>query len=341
MNLMRTTLYKRYKGSLGLFLALALVCTLTPPPAMAAPGGIIQNGSNTGDPPGQVPANGFLFEPEVPLNSLKTVPIWNDLEQLLDNPYNVVPCSSLPATPPAGMDPVVWGLIRNTPGTTQITGSPTAPIYPAYCTTSAVVRRPGFGVTLPPLLVHPLNYNPTDGEEMRLLNPGYSGGRWVVPDELVQCSEASTLPVGTPVRTLCALRGFSPTDWLWSYKSVLITNGSRVLETEIDYNAPVRPDVANNTGALTAFTLAAVASNTTLGLLGATTALDQTCVTSLEVFPPEGDLMCGGDPGEPGYAGFGVLRAGTLRNTQYSTPAVPGVASPGTAIPASARLFDP
>src|SRR5439155_15797610 len=145
MNLMRTTLYKRYKVSLGLFLALALVFTLTPPPAMAAPGGTITNGSTTGRVciggatagracttnaqcgtggtcTAQVPANGFLFEPEVPLNSLKNVPIWNDLEQLLDNPYNVVPCSSLSATPPAGMDPVVWGLIRNTPGTTQITG---------------------------------------------------------------------------------------------------------------------------------------------------------------------------------------------------------------------------
>src|SRR2546423_1005678 len=98
-------------------------------------------------------------------------------------------------------------------------------------------------------------------------------------------------------------------------------------------------EAPNNALALAAFT-AAVASNTTLGLLGATAALDATCVTSLEVFPPEGDLICGGDPGEPGYAGFGVLRAGTLRNTQYSTPAVPGVASPGTAI-TTQRLFDP
>src|SRR4051812_17123986 len=119
MNRMHTTLSKRYKAGLGLFLALALVCTLTPPPVMAAPGGIIQSGSNTGDPPGQVPANGFLFEPEVPLNSLKTVPTWNELEQLLDNPYTVAPCSSLPAT----VDP----LVRNTPGTTQITGSPVVP----------------------------------------------------------------------------------------------------------------------------------------------------------------------------------------------------------------------
>src|SRR2546423_13649458 len=98
-------------------------------------------------------------------------------------------------------------------------------------------------------------------------------------------------------------------------------------------------EAPNNALALAAFT-AAASSNTAVGLLAATAALDQTCVTSLEVFPPEGDLMCGGDPGEPGYAGFGVLRAGPLRNTQYSTPAVPGVASPGTAI-TTQRLFDP
>src|SRR2546423_13586091 len=98
-------------------------------------------------------------------------------------------------------------------------------------------------------------------------------------------------------------------------------------------------EAPNNALALAAFT-AAASSNTAVGLLAATAALDQTCVTSLEVFPPEGDLMCGGDPGEPGYAGFGVLRAGALRNTQYSTPAVPGVAAPGTAI-TTQRLFDP
>src|SRR5260370_4613957 len=83
-----------------------------------------------------------------------------------------------------------------------------------------------------------------------------------------------------------------------------------------------------------------MASNSVPGLLAATAALDQTCVTSLEVFPPEGDLMCGGDPGEPGYAGFGVLGPGAAHPTQYSTPAVPGVASPGTAI-TTQRLFDP
>src|SRR5919197_6220660 len=38
-----------------------------------------------------VPA--FLFEPEVAFSSLKAMPTWNELEQLLDNPYATVLCS--------------------------------------------------------------------------------------------------------------------------------------------------------------------------------------------------------------------------------------------------------
>src|SRR5437016_5580753 len=43
-----------------------------------------------------------------------SAPIWNELEKL-DNPYQVVPCSALPAT----VDP----LVQSTPGTRQIKGS--------------------------------------------------------------------------------------------------------------------------------------------------------------------------------------------------------------------------
>src|SRR3989442_8762964 len=131
--------------------AMTVLLAVTSPNAQQ--GGTTLNGSVSADPNGNlglVPKNGFLFEPEVPLASLKTVPIWNELEQLLDNPYNVALCSSLPLA--------VDELVRNTPGTTQITGSPTATIYPAYCTTAAVVRPPGVRVTVPPLLVLPLNF---------------------------------------------------------------------------------------------------------------------------------------------------------------------------------------
>ena len=108
-------------------------------PALAAPGGTTQNGRATSfqfNPP----FIGFLFEPEVPLNSLKTLPIWNELEQLLDNPYRVQTCATSTSTAP---------LVQGTPGTTQITGSPNTPIWPAYCS-NGVVRRPGFGSLLPP-----------------------------------------------------------------------------------------------------------------------------------------------------------------------------------------------
>ena len=123
------------------YLCLALAGPVTP--AMAAPGDIVTNGTSTGI---TVP-NAFLFEPEVPFTSLKNVPTWSELEQLLDNPYMVTP------------DPA-------TPGNDQG--------FPSYRATG-MTRRPGFGVTLPSLLVHPLNYNPTTGEEMRLINPGYRG----------------------------------------------------------------------------------------------------------------------------------------------------------------------
>src|SRR5919204_2684345 len=109
--------------------AKALACLLAFLPLAAAPqaGGTTTNGTSSAFDPvtgAQIVIPGFLFEPEVPLASLKTAPIWNELERLLDNPYQVALCSSL-----AGADP----LVQTTPGTTQITGSPTTPIYPAYC----------------------------------------------------------------------------------------------------------------------------------------------------------------------------------------------------------------
>lgn len=267
--------------------ALALALTLRAAPALAAPGGLTTNGASTD--PAIVP--GFLFEPEFPLQSMKSVPIWNELEQLLDNPYAVQTCATLPAAVPA--------LIRNTPGTTVLPGSPPAVVYPAYCTrvapstpngTDVVVRRPSFGVTLPPLLVHPLNYNPTTGEEMRLLNPAFPGASWLVPGALEQ-------DPGDPNR------------WIWSYERVSVSAGAGRVprdEAEIDYNAPVKPDF-------------------TVPRSGVPTLADLVCITTTEAVPPEGSVLCGGDPGEPGYAGFGVWSS-----AGYSTPAVPGGTVSGT-----------
>src|SRR5919197_865612 len=277
-----------------------LVClfALLPLAASAQAGGTTRNGTGSAidangvAQPGIV-IPGFLFEPEVPLASLKTAPIWNELEKLLDNPYQVALCSSL-ATGRANP------LVRNTPGTTLITSgvnsSPIVPVYPAYCSnfaadpvTGNVRGRPEFGVTLPPLMVHPLNYNPTTGEEMRLLNPTFPGAPWKVPDRI--------LPSAT-----------DPNMWQWTYRDVMVTPGSTRIEpgaAEIDYNAPIAADVS-------------------------------ACSSTTDPFPaPEGAITCGGDPGEPNYPGFGVLSP-----TAYSTPAVPGVASPGTAI-TNQRLFAP
>ena len=233
-----------------------ILCLVFPAaPALAAPGGIITNGTSTGI----AVANGFLFEPEVPFTSLKNVPTWSELEQLLDNPYAFA------------ADP-------GTPGNDQG--------FPSY--RSNITRRPGFGVALPQFLVHPLNYNPTTGEEMRLLNPGFPATSFEVTSELVEG------PTGT---------------FTWTRTPATISAGSDRLDPAeppaIDYNNPVGADIF-------------------------------TCVTTTETVPPEGSILCGADPGEPSYAGFGVNAA-----NGYSTPAVPAIASAGTTIPATARLFDP
>jgi cytochrome c peroxidase len=239
--------------------AAILLYSITVLPVSAQSGGIVANGTNTG-----ITTPGFLFEPEVPFTSLKNVPTWSELEQMLDNPYVATPD---PATP------------GNDNG------------FPSYRATG-VIRRPGFGVTLPSFLVHPLNYNPTTGEEMRLINPEYPGGTFNVIDQLVLSGDPLT---GT---------------YTWTTTSANISPGSSRInvtepETHIDYNNPIGADVPF-------------------------------CAISLETAPPEGALLCGGDPGEPNYFGFGVNNP-----AGYSTPAVPGVASPGDFISSTARLFDP
>src|ERR671935_717789 len=145
--------------------ALACLLAFLPLAASAQPGGTTTNGTSSAFDPvtgAQIVIPGFLFEPEVPLASLKTAPIWNELERLLDNPYQVALCSALSTTR-------ATALVRNTPGTTLIVSgtnsSPIVPVYPAYCSnfpvdpaTGNVRGRPEFGVALPPLMVHPLNY---------------------------------------------------------------------------------------------------------------------------------------------------------------------------------------
>jgi cytochrome c peroxidase len=306
---MRSALCEASKSGLALFLAFTLVVTLTPPPMMAQDGGTVKNGSNTTAPfaPAGTVVNGFLFEPEVPLSSLKGVPTWNEIEQLLDNPYAVALCSTLPTAPP---------LVQNTP--------PTENGFPSFCTTT-VTRRPSFGgVALPPLLVDGLNYNPTTGEYMRILNPNYPGGSWVVPDQLVQNGTSTT--------------------YYQTYKRIDVTAGSDRIgidpvtgrpEHEIDYNSPITADFALPNVVVPLLPLFNPFPNILIGL--------ETCIAQTEAAPPEGSTLCGGDTGEPGlnlarprqYSNLATANANVLTNK--STPG--NLLQPGGSAVIQARNF--
>jgi hypothetical protein len=156
-------------------------------------------------------------------------------------------------------------------------------------------------------LIHPLNYNYQGGEELRLLNIEYAGGDWQVPDQLVQCSTPAgqALPLCDGDRTVNTLAGpvttgpFSPNRFVFTYRNIVVSPGSERIEDDeaaTNYNSPIAPDV-------------------------------DTCIISVDQFfvpgpspigsvpTGEGMMICGADPGEPGYAGFGVL-AGDI-STQY------------------------
>jgi cytochrome c peroxidase len=274
----------------------ALACIVSPVRAQ----NLIRNGRDTG-----ITTPGFLFEPEVPMASLKTAPIWNEIEQLLDDPYGVAPCASLPTAPL---------LLQNTPGAGdgRTPGVP-ADFFPSYCTVS-VVRRPGFGVALPPLLVSPLNYDLASGEEMRLLNPKYPGGDFDISGSCT-CIPAGVAPapgfpacdVGVPFGVGAAGEGCVP-----PVNIVAISPGADRAEpgeAAIDLNTPFSRDT-------------------------------RVCIVSTEI--PEGALICGGDPGEPDYLGFGVLDNPDTP-AGYSTPGVPlaAGASPTTVLTPSDLLYDP
>lgn len=241
-----------YRWPTFLCMAVALTLMLIPSPAVAQlancttpasnPGGVINNGAATqpcfvapadqaaAGLPGQfltspglnfALAPGFLFEPETPFASLKEVPTWNEIEQLLDNPYVV---AYDPTTPPNFQGfPSYRSIVCATP-----------------TSTGCLQRRPSFdtpgstlygnqGNPLPGLLTHALNYNPGTGKEMRLLNPGFPATSWIVPNQVFR-----------PSPTLL------PNLWMWNYSQVTVSPGStRVNDTEIDYNGPEAPQVLN------------------------------------------------------------------------------------------------
>jgi cytochrome c peroxidase len=284
----------------------AILCLTMAPlsvtPAMAQPtisGNIIDNS-------GLIPFQQafFAFEVESALGSLKDVAIWDELEQMLDNPYQFAPDPSVPGNEQGYPSFRLTQERRRSFIYRNAAGEPCAPLS-AGCNE----------VPLPRHIIHPLNYNHMNGEELRLLNIDYEGGAWQVPYQLVQTSPGD--PGATPP---------VPASYAFTYRPIDVSPGEGRVEDDeaaIDFNSPMAPD--------TPFTITAVDSFFYPGPhpWGSTPT-------------GEGALITGADPGEPGYLGFGVLGNNTpARRRQYSTPAVPGIASHATPIPTTARLFDP
>jgi len=244
----------------------------------------------------------FAFEVESPLESLKDTAIWNELEAMLDNPYQFV------------LDPTVGGNVQG---------------WPAYRLTQP--RRRSFifrdaagnacaplsgGCTEVPLaghVIHPLNYNHMNGEELRLLNVNYEGGEWIIPDQLELQNDGT---------------------YQWLYKAIVVSPGDgRIEEDEaaIDFNSPIGADEP------TCITTTEFSYTGPAGEFFSTGPASGVDPAPIQL--AEGIVVCGADPGEPGYAGFGVLLDNAAE--QYSIPALPGLTSPADPIPTSARLFDP
>ena len=167
----------------------------------------------------------FTFHPDIPFQSLKDVPIWNEVRQMLDTPYALGNC------------PAING---------QAIGA-NAQGYPATCTT--IARRRSFlpaGCTydpstglppcndalLRPFLVHPLNYNPFTGEQMRLMRPAFPG--------VATFRDPSGANIG-PI----------------SAGSTRIHAGD---QPALDFNSPLRPD-GGDAGEPTGYAAAAVCGN--------------------------------------------------------------------------------
>ncbi|MFA5111778.1 MAG: hypothetical protein WC443_10265, partial [Desulfobaccales bacterium] len=120
--------------ALALSVALASGFGLTPLPAMAQNGSVLPTPTQPMELPVEV-------EVETGPASLKQAPLWKELIQMLRNPYTV---------PLTGSRQVIDGIPRGVP------------------VNSTIVRRPGFGVTMPPLKVWSLDYNFLTGQPLRL-----------------------------------------------------------------------------------------------------------------------------------------------------------------------------
>jgi cytochrome c peroxidase len=114
-------------------------------------------------------APSFPFRMDTPFQSLKEMPVWSELEQMLDNPYATTTC------PPDASGRAALGNAQGFPArcaTIQRRRS----FLPPGCTYDASTGLPPCNdALLPRFVVHPLNYNPATGEQSRLLNPAFAG----------------------------------------------------------------------------------------------------------------------------------------------------------------------
>jgi hypothetical protein len=318
-----------FKSLLAGLLWVALVFTPTFSMAQSPPEPLddLTSGQVVLDNSGIIPfAPGFFaFEVESPNGSLKDVPIWNEIEAMLDDPY------AFEAAPDVAGNAQGWPSYRSTHPRRRS-------FLPHGCTYEDPVPQ-GFVACddslLGRFLVHPLNYNHSTGQEMRLINPEFAGHLgFELPDELIQCGvgdpeEPAFCDEAIEVTSSAGVVVSSPAGdtnrYVWTYEEEVITSGAERFEEDEpapDFNIPIGSDP---------------------------TPLTDTCIVSTEATPMEGAIVCGGDPGEPGYLGFGVL--GDL-SVQYSTPGFPipkaTTDSPGSPaddlvalVLAGARLFDP
>jgi len=282
--------------------AVLLVLAVAPSPAMAQKPTNFGSASGVTCPGDNVLCNGSInflrtelfFEPETPAFSLKSgPPTWNELEQLMDDPYLYT-----------------WGAACNdaagpVPGNEQG--------YPTYCTPRILadgrtfIRRPSFGgVTLPPLLVHPLNYNPQSaaGTEMRLINRNFAGAT----DFQVSGTVADVFsPGGLASTGVCYTTGTSCTPVT---QTIDVSEGKSRLgpgETEIDMNVALGRKLGN-----------CQINPEPVPLIGTYTPLGTSASTA---FNSESLMTCGSDPGEPGAAS---LASGNTNPLGCLTEALPG-----------------
>lgn len=150
---MKATTLNLSAAQLASLTFLALTLVFPATPAMAQPGGVNVT-------PEVIPELPVEIETELgPAGSLKQAPLWKEIVQLLEDPY-AIDC------------PV--------------------PAQPTKCT-AEIERRPGFGATMPPLNVYPVDFNVLTGQPL-LLRTSDGEISWDQPGPLFDPDEI--VPVG-------------------------------------------------------------------------------------------------------------------------------------------------